>query len=151
MGTQRSPPTRDETHQRWPPETRRAGGTPPPDHTPEGATARSPLLTAAHLNTMVSVARAGKARSLVSLARGPAEAEKPQHGKQKHTAKKKPAKHTPHNLESGSGSCLNLVTAQKVTGTGSSASGFCRTKRSDQGAREQGRVIQSRGQEPCLL
>ena len=41
---------------------------------------------------MVSVARAGEARSLVSLARGPAEAEKPQHCKQKQTAKKKPAK-----------------------------------------------------------
>ena len=43
-----------------------------------GSNSPPPMLTEAHLNTMVSVARAGEARSLVSLARGPAEAEKPQ-------------------------------------------------------------------------
>ena len=58
---------------------------------------------------MVSVARTGKARSLVSLARGPAEAEKPQHSKHKQITKKKTAKHTPHNFERGS--CLNPVAA----------------------------------------
>ena len=56
---------------------------------PEVASARSPLLTEAHLNTTVSVARAGKARSLVSPARGPAEAETPQRNTQKQDAKTK--------------------------------------------------------------
>ena len=56
---------------------------------PEVASARSPLLTEAHLNTTVSVARAGKARSLVSPARGPAEAETPQRRSQKQDAKTK--------------------------------------------------------------
>ena len=54
---------------------------------PEVASARSPLLTEARLNTTVSVARAGKARSLVSPARGPAEAEAPQRRSQKQDAK----------------------------------------------------------------
>ena len=104
MGTQRSPPARDETHQRWPPATRRADSTPPPDHAPEVASACSPLLTEARLNTTVSVARAGEARSLVSLARGPAEAETPQRSMQKQDAKKKLTTHMPHTIESGS--CL---------------------------------------------
>ena len=47
------------------------------------------MLTEARLNTTVSVARAGEARSLVSLARGPAEAETPQRSMQKQDAKKK--------------------------------------------------------------
>ena len=45
------------------------------------------MLTEARLNTTVSVARAGKARSLVSPARGPAEAEAPQRRLQKQDAK----------------------------------------------------------------
>ena len=65
----------------------------PAVHAPEVATARSPLLTAARLNTMVSVAHADKARSLVSLARGPAEAEKPQQ-QTKPTTKKPCRTHT---------------------------------------------------------
>ena len=72
------------------------------------------MLTEAHLNTTVSVARAGEARSLVSLARVSAEAEKPQRSKQKHTAKKKPARR--HTIPK-SGSCLNPARAQKATGT----------------------------------
>ena len=61
----------------------------PARRTPEGASARSPLLTEARLNTTVSVARAGKARSLVSPARGPAEAETPQRRVRKQDAKTK--------------------------------------------------------------
>ena len=61
----------------------------PARRAPEVASARSPLLTEAHLNTTVSVARAGKARSLVSPARGPAEAETPQRNTQKQDAKTK--------------------------------------------------------------
>ena len=61
----------------------------PARRTPEVASARSPLLTEARLNTTVSVARAGKARSLVSPARGPAEAETPQRSIQKQDAKTK--------------------------------------------------------------
>ena len=64
-----------------------------------GSNSPPPMLTEAHLNTMVSVARAGEARSLVSLARGPAEAETPQRSTQKQIAKKKPTRRRTNTRE----------------------------------------------------
>ena len=61
------------------------------------------MLTAARLNMMVSVARADKARGLISLARGPAEAEKPQQQTKQTT---KEARQT-HANTTGSGCFLD--------------------------------------------
>ena len=98
---------RDETHQRWPPQTemRRAGSTPPPDHAPEVASACSPL---ADRSSPEHDGQRGPRRRgpqpCQSRSGASAEAETPQRSTRKQDAKKKLTTHMPRTTESGS--CL---------------------------------------------